>query len=293
MKKPSLPAWRRLALAGTLLIVCGAAGLLANRPAGLPAAADSQPPPPAAAPTPTPFQPRPPGRAYLPVMSAAAEPQPDSPAQPGGNTSAELPTAAPPPAHFARELLDFPAVKAVLRLGPVAGLNDDKNIRIAFTPAADCPLNSGKACVTAHRAGQVILLTVHSGGGGQGEAFRAAVEGAGLDTAAFSLARIRANLALLAGAPADYKLGAGAWLPLRLAAVTRIPPAQVETYMRLPVDDALRLVSETDPAARAALDSGQPLLLFEICGWYLPGEDWSPGETLTSASIYLGFALSR
>ncbi len=289
MKKPTLPAWRWFALAGTLLIISGAAGLLANGPTWLPpspSALAQAPTPPA--PTPTPFQPRPPGRAYLPAMSAAAELQPDLPAQPGGNTSAGLPAE-----HFARELLDFPAVKAVLRLGPVAGLNDDKNIRIAFTPAADCPLNSGKACVTAHRAGQVILLTVHSGGGGQGEAFRAAVEGAGLDTAAFSLARIRANLALLAGAPADYKLGAGAWLPLRLAAVTRIPPAQVETYMRLPVDDALRLVSEIDPAARAALDSGQPLLLFEICGWYLPGEDWSPGETLTSASIYLGFALPR
>jgi hypothetical protein len=178
--------------------------------------------------------------------------------------------------------------KVVLRITPPGDLNAGNAIKIAFIPGADCEFGSGRACVSRHRGGQVTLLTVHSGLGGEGEAFRSAVEGTGLDLAFFSSARIRHNMQALAGSPARIQSGGLGREDLSLAAVVRIPPARLEEYFGTPFDEALSAAAEDSPELQAALDSGGPLLIFEICGWQIPGEVMAPEVSPTTASIYLG-----
>jgi hypothetical protein len=178
--------------------------------------------------------------------------------------------------------------KVVLRITPPGDLNAGNAIKIAFIPGTDCEYGSGRVCVSRHRGGQVTLLTVHSGLGGEGEAFRSAVEGTGLDLAFFTSARIRHNMQALAGSPAWIQSGSLGRDDLSLAVVVRIPPVRLEEYFAFPFDEALSAVAEDSPELQAALDSGGPLLIFEICGWQIPGEAMAPEVSPTTASIYLG-----
>jgi hypothetical protein len=179
-------------------------------------------------------------------------------------------------------------VRVVLRITPPEELNTGKAIKIAFSPGVDCEYGSGRACVSRHRGGQVTLLTVHSGLGGDGEAFRSVVEGTGLDLAFYSFARIRRNMQVLAGSPARMQSGSLGRDDLSLAAVVRIPPQELETYFASPFDEALEAAADKSPDLQAALDSGEPLLIIEICGWQIPGEALAPEVSPTTASIYLG-----
>jgi hypothetical protein len=178
--------------------------------------------------------------------------------------------------------------RVVLRITPPEDLNAGRAIRIGFFPGSDCEYSSGRACVSRHRGGQVTLLTVHSGLGGEGEAFRSAVEGTGLDRAFYSFARIRRNLQALAGSPARLQSGSLGRDDLSLAVVVRIPPQELEAYFASPFDEALTAAAEKSSELRAALDSGEPLLVFEICGWQIPGEALALEVSSTTASIYLG-----
>ena len=178
--------------------------------------------------------------------------------------------------------------RMVLRITPPEGLNGGKVIKIAFAPGDSCAYGSGRACVSRHRNGQVTLLTVHSGLGGEGEAFRSAVEGTGLDLAFYSFAQIRQNLGALAGASARLQSGELNRDDLNLAVVTRVPPRRLAEYFEMPFDQALADEALQTPDLQAALDSGEPLLMFEICGWQIPGEAMAPQVSPTTASIYLG-----
>lgn len=200
-----------------------------------------------------------------------------------------LQPAATPQPHFAHRLLDFPQEKIRLRIFPDQLVNGGKMIKMTFYPAPDCAFGSGRSCVSVHRNGQVILLTIHSGVGGEGEAFRLAVEGLSLDQAGFSIGRIQANLADMQNAPVQLNLGPDNLGDFELAALARIPPLDLQRFFDLPFDDALERVASQNEPLRSALDSGEPLLAFETCGWQMPGEAWGEGSTATSASIYLGF----
>ena len=191
--------------------------------------------------------------------------------------------------HFARRLDAGLDENVSIRIQPPREINGGRDITIHFSPASDCPFGSGTACISRHHNGQVILLTIHSGVGGQGEAFRWAVEGTGINSAFFSLARIQENLDRLAQSPVTLEMGADSLDGLELAGVARIPPADLEEYFRLPFDEALSLAAKSNPALVSALAGGDGLLIFEICGWAVPGEPWAPGVSSTSASIYLGF----
>ncbi len=276
---PREPAWL-LAGLGALLIVAGLSGFIrfasaaSGAPGGSFTAATRTPFAAPPSPTPTPFRAQPPTSTPLPTTTPTPSPTPQRP-------------------HFAVRLVDGLGRPAQIRILPPADVGGGREIELSFAPASDCPFGNGTACISRHRSGQVILLTVHSGLTGQAEAFRRAVEGTGLDSAIFSLERIGANLTALQGAPVTLQVGADSLDGLELAAVARIPPARLEDYFNLPFDDALALAAQSDPAVAAALASGENLLVFEACGWVVPGEGWAPGVTSTTGSIYLGFIRDR
>ena len=208
------------------------------------------------------------------------------------NAPKVLPTATTP-SHFANRLLNFPQEKISLRIFPGQLVNAGKMIKMKFLPAPDCTFGTGRGCVSMHRNGQVILLTIHSGVGGEGEVFRKAIESTGLDQAGFSIGQIRTNLAAMQNVSVQMNLGSYDFGELELAALARVPAIDMQHYFDLPFDDALEMVAGKNKPVRAALDSGDSLLVFEICGWHVAGEAWGKGTTPTSASIYLGFIRLR
>lgn len=223
--------------------------------------------------TPTPFQPAQPTPTSLPAATAVPTPTPTS----------------PPAPHFAEALLSDSTALTTLEIDPGESVNQGRPILLSFLPGPACDFGTGAACLSRHQHGDLVMLTIHSGLGGQGENFRRAVEGTGLDSAFFSLARIHANLEALRGAPARLTGGSGTLEGLELVGVARVPPERLQEYFSLPGDAALALAAEYDPQVKAALDSGEQLLAFEVCGWAVPGEAWAPGVSATSASIYVGF----
>ena len=243
-------------------------------------------------PTRTPFQPQKPTPTPASSPALADSSEQDQTGATPSPAPAEPPPAAPTP-HFASRFLDYPAEKIRLRVFTVPGINGGNSIKMTFYPARDCPFGTGKSCVSRHRGGQVILLTIHSGIGGEGEPFRRAIEGTGLDQAGFSIAQIRSNIAALQNVLVQMSLGSDDLGELELAALARISPKDYQHYFDLPFDDALEMVAGADETVRSVLDSGEPLLVFEICGWHVAGEAWGKGTTPTSASIYLGFVRLR
>jgi hypothetical protein len=259
---------------GLLLVAAGLAGIIqivqaATTPPIEPAAVVSVWSAPTL--TPTPFQPQEPTRTALPTRTATPKP------------------TSPPARHFAAQLLEESGSQASLEIDPPAAVNQGKSIQVNFLPGSECTFGSGTACLSRHQRGDLLLLTIHSGLGGQAESFRRAVEGIGIDSALYSLARIHANLDALQGAPARLTVGSYMLDNLELVGVARIPPERLQEYFDLPGDAALDLAGEYNPAVKAALASGEELLAFEVCGWSVPGEPWAPGTSATTASIYIGF----
>lgn len=207
--------------------------------------------------------------------------------RPAGGAAAALPTGFVPDEGEFTSLVRA-GEKVVLRIAVPPVLESGKQVKIAVVPAQSCEYGERRACLSRHRGGQVTLLTVHSGLGGEGEAFRSAVEGTGLDLAFYPVWRIRANLENLAGAAVSLRAGEEARDDLVLAGAVRVPPQGLEAYYGSPYDAVLEsLAAEQEWLARV-LESGRPILAFEICGWQLPGEPDAPLVSPTSASVYLG-----
>jgi hypothetical protein len=96
---------------------------------------------------------------------------------------------------------------------------------------------------------------------------------------------VRDNLKALDGAEVVIVQGKRRYEGYTLAVTARIPPSLVRPYFEAPIQEALLFASTID--GRLAQDS-LPLLVFETCGWRIPGEPWARGITSTTASIYLG-----
>jgi hypothetical protein len=174
---------------------------------------------------------------------------------------------------------------------PDTGINRGKPILISFIPGQRCNFGDHHACAntfTTQENGTVIFITVHSGVGGEGQRFRDALEGTGINRAAFPLQRVQANLKALLGAEVALAQGDKVLGGLKLVAIARIPASSLATYFNTPLDQALALAASTDPSLVEGVDPGQPQLIFETCGWKMPGEPWAAGVSSTTGSIYLG-----
>lgn len=226
-------------------------------------------------PSPTPFQPLPPTPAYEPPLHPPVQ------------------LAPPATASLVFFGVDFTNTERWVRLTiypPDRSLNHGRPIVLAFRPGATCIFGDQRACVTGYTTAagsEVTFLSIHSGAGGEAEAFRQAVEGAGLNQAGFPLKRVYLNLAALQGAEVVITQGKRRLTGFRLASVGRIPPRQVRSYFEQPVQQALAFSAGLQASLEPFVNSPEPLLVFETCGWRLPGEPGSQKLPAASASAYL------
>lgn len=161
-------------------------------------------------------------------------------------------------------------------------VNRGRPIRIRFKPGLDCAFGSQRACVSAYLqpdGHEVIFLSIHSGVGGQAQSFRHAVEGTGINQAGFSLPETLQNLQALRGASVGLRQNDLELYQFSLTDNARIPANDLQAYFALPVSAALS--AGELPAA------DQPVLVFETCGWHMPGESRADAVSGTTASVYL------
>jgi len=233
--------------------------------------------------SPTPFQPG--ASTSTPFQPVTATPTATMTASP-----TPLPMPGLEPLTYMRFGIDFSDTSQTTRilLSPSqADFNAGKPIRVSFRPGWPCEWINRRACTSLHYHGQVVLVTVHSGVAGDGQALRHALEGTWLNAASFPLKQVRANLAALQDGQVSIDQPGATAQGLRTLAAVRLPAAQVEAYFSLPVDDALDLAAQSSTEMALALASGAPLVVIETCGWRHPEEPWAPGVTDTSAAIYL------
>lgn len=233
--------------------------------------------------SPTPFQPG--GRTLTPFQPVAPTPTATPIASP-----TPLPDSNALPSSTTRFGIDFSDTNQTIQtiLSPSqATLNAGKDIRMAFRPGWPCEWINNRACTSLHYQGRVVLVTIHSGVGGDGQALRHALEGTWLNAAALSMQQVLTNLAALEEAPVLIKQSDVSAEDLRVLAAVRVPAVQLEEYFSLPVDAALDFAAQSSAEMTQALASGQPVLVIETCGWHHPEEPYAPGVTGTSASVYL------
>lgn len=217
--------------------------------------------------TPTPFQP------HAPTAMIEATAQPSS----SGFYGLDLAD----PGHRVRILI-FPPNKKVNRGNPIL---------ISFIPGQTCNYGDNRACVNTYQADtgtSTTFITVHSGVGSEAQAYRHAIEGTGINSAGLSLKQVRANLQALDGAEVVIMQGKRRYEGFTLVAATRIPAKFMKAYFNAPIQESLAFASTIDDDLKRLSDNNLPLLIFETCGWKMPGEAWARGVTSTTASVYLG-----
>jgi hypothetical protein len=167
--------------------------------------------------------------------------------------------------------------------------NEDASISISFLPGDHCEFGDGHACIYEYisSAGkQIIMVSVHSGGGAEAEALRNFLEGTGFFQGAHTPEQVRSKMQSLVGSAISIEQGEMVLDALSLIAFIRVPPAHFDAYMALPVEQTLDYALELMQLDPSVLD--QDLLVFETCGWKLPGEEAVAGLNYTSNAIYLG-----
>jgi hypothetical protein len=170
-------------------------------------------------------------------------------------------------------------------------VNNGQPIILKFIPGDHCIFGDQHACVASFQSSEgtpVIWLTIHSGVGGEGQPFRNAVEGTGINSAAYSLQKISANLQDLSDSRVAISQGTTTARDLRLQVTARIPGSLLQGYFNTPLEDTLDFSAQVAPGLQPLSRSKQPLIVFETCGWRVPGQPWFPSTTATSASVYLG-----
>ena len=228
--------------------------------------------------TPTPFEP------YHPSPTPT-QPPPPSPEQ-SANASAET------SANFYG--IDFNNHTDWVRIKIIPSnkrVNGGKPIVISFIPGQNCDFGNHQACVNTTKSGdngETIYLTIHSGVGGEAQAYRHALEGTGYNQAAYPVKDILKNVKALAGAEVIIYQGDTVISGLTLSASARIPSKFTRAYFDLPFPDALGLAAEVNSSLDPFVLPDQPQIIFETCGWRAPGEKWVSGLKNTAASVYLG-----
>ena len=205
----------------------------------------------------------------------------------------EEPTPEPVVSPYLWHGLDLSDGGPLVRLEIAAPepVNRGQPLEIAFRVGRPCEYYDHRACLSVHDGGRLLLATVHSGVGGEGQSLRHALEGTGLNRAGYGLERIAQNVSALHGAPVRAQQDADASLTvddLRVVAIGRVPASAVAAYFALPFDEALALAGIDLEEERTQARAGESaLLVIETCGWRHNQENWAPGVTDTTGSVYL------
>ena len=169
-------------------------------------------------------------------------------------------------------------------------INGGKPILISFLPGRRCNFGDQRACVYAYlneNLGNTIFISVHSGEGGEAQAFRHALEGTLVNSGAYTVKRVQSNMKALDGAKVIISQGKKTVDGLELSFMSRIPPRSLRKYLVTGLFDALSLAVSNRGNLQYDTDPASPQIVFETCGWRLPGEALSSTATATSASIYI------
>lgn len=170
-------------------------------------------------------------------------------------------------------------------------VNNGEPIIIPFFPGRYCEFGKKTACVTAYKTnelGNVLLVSVHSGVGGEAQRLRNAIEGTGINQAKFDLEKVINKLDALNGSSVSILQDGKEITGLKLVATSRIPAKSIADYFNAPVTEALSLSAGIDPDILEYVDPFRPQLVIETCGWKMRGEPWAEEVTPTTASVYLG-----
>jgi len=236
--------------------------------------------------TPTPFG---------PVQSTAtayerfspSTPVPVMPLHPAEAVEAETPAEAVIPFWQDFDFSEAAAPMEIHLVDPGRLILDGKPVQMRFTPGTDCVFGSGKACVSLHSDGRYLLLTIHSGISGEGQQLRHALEGTGIDTAGLSATEIDANLDALQGVIASLHQGITNLDYLSVLAAVRIPPDLIDEYYGLPFTMAVDWAAAEDDGLHQLIESGEPVIFIETCGWPVIGEAPADEGYPGTGSIYL------
>ena len=273
--------WYRLAVtAGSILFAAGVAGIIWTawliwRPAPPPAASAA----PAPARQATPFQPNAP---------TATVPPP---------TPTPLPAGAPEaPREGAFDWLQDAEESGKVRLviQPPAGVNGGREIKSRFIRVFELFVRHG-AGLPEHaprRAGDPVDHPLGAGRGGRGAARRGGGHGAehGLLLAGAHPAQHGRAGGLAGAIAAASRERATTWNWRRWCACR--PPGWRRTSSS-PSTRPWRRRRRITRGWQMCWTRAEDWLVFEICGWQLPGEAWYPGVTPSTGSIYLGFIRVR
>ena len=107
----------------------------------------------------------------------------------------------------------------------------DLPIEISFIPDEHCEFGDGSACIYPLHASsgkQIILASVHSGVGGDAEAFRDFLEGTGFNQGYYQLAQVRRNAQSLQGSAVEMSQAGQKYTELQLINILRIPPEHLD-----------------------------------------------------------------
>jgi len=172
---------------------------------------------------------------------------------------------------------------------PKNEINSGKSVKISFLPSEHCTYGDGNACIyhiLLSNQSKVIFASVHSGVGGEGEPFRNLIEGTGLNQGLYTSNQVLKIAQTLAGSKVTVTQGNTKINDLVLTIIARIPPASLETYMTLPIEQTLTYAMELGILSPEIFNSN--VLVIETCGWQLPGDILNPNFPNTTQSIYLG-----
>ena len=169
---------------------------------------------------------------------------PFQPRHPTPDYAIEIEANEPPTFDF--QQFDFMPQSAVYQISidpPSPEVNQGKPINLSFIPGNTCIFGDQQACVSAHDFNNqnLVFITIHSGFGGEGQAFRHAIEGTGINRAAFSLDKVDANLKALQDVQVSISENGDETGGFLLRGVLRIPASQIEAYFALPIEEALKL----------------------------------------------------
>lgn len=173
---------------------------------------------------------------------------------------------------------------------PSREVNRGKPIKISFLPGERCKFGDHKGCVYAYKpslAGNVIIVTIHSGVGGEGQRLRSALEGTGINRAGLSLKQVQVNLLALAGAEVTIRQGEHVVHGLQLGGLARIPARALKRYFRADLSEILGVAADTNDAFIPWVNTSEPVLVLETCGWKMSGEPGSEQVSDTTGSVYL------